>query len=201
MCWDKWKGNALELALWEDKPPFSRPPDPDMEASKCPIPMVENAPGAMVNCPGWNNSGCPAFRGLKKCWPGRPERVRPCRWLALKCDGLSVCTMSGEKPSLIPPRPELSMSFLVDSDTFRLAASPLFFSRFLMLKMESESFLESRLSLLLSPPVLSFALSSLCGLNVDGEVGPGLDLSSWWSSSWSLSVQVLSSVKAPSKKI
>ncbi len=145
ICCDKWNWKGFgELVLWEERLPFSNPLAPDIEANKCPMLMVEKALGVIANCPGWNKSGCPVLSGLKKCWLCKPERARLCKWLALKCDGLSVWTIRGEKPSLTVLRPTESASFLELSDSFKFLLSNLSFSKFLMLKAESVSFLESK---------------------------------------------------------
>ncbi len=98
MCWDRWKGKGFGVlpVPWADRLPFSRPPAPDTEANRCPMPMAENAPGAIANCPGWNNRGCPVFSGLKKCWLCRPESAKLWRCPVPKCEGLSVCIIRGE---------------------------------------------------------------------------------------------------------
>lgn len=129
MCWERWKGKGVAVPAVpgaDERAPFSRLPPPVTEASKCPMPMAEKAPGAMANCPGWMKRGCPAPRGLKNCCPWRPESARLCRCPALRCGGLSVCTISGAKASLPSPLP--SMSFLPGSGSF-LRPSTLSFSR------------------------------------------------------------------------
>lgn len=146
MCWDRWKGNGLGLlpAPCAERLPLSKPLVPDTEASRCPIPIAENAPGPIANCPGWKSRGCPVFRGLKNCWLCRPERARLCRCPAPKCDGLSVWTIRGEKLSLLPLRPPLSTSFLDDSVvSFLCLFSSLSLSRLPRLNTDSFCFLES----------------------------------------------------------
>lgn len=145
MCWERWKGKGLVVlpVPWADRLPFSRPPAPDTEANRCPIPMAENAPGAIANCPGWNNRGCPVFSGLKNCWLCRPESAKLWRCPAPKCDGLSVCTIRGEKLSLLLLRPPFSVSFFDKSVSFLGLLSSLSFSKLLMLNIESLDFRDS----------------------------------------------------------
>lgn len=150
MCWDRWKGKVLgdPPVPWAERLPFSKPLAPDTEANSWPIPIAEKAPGAMANCPGWNNSGEPVFRGLKNCWLCRPDRARLCKWPGLKCEGLSVWTMRGEKASLVALMPPASESFVNASEvSFLCLLSALSFSRFLILKMGSSFFSVLGLSL------------------------------------------------------
>lgn len=145
MCWDRWKGNGLGLlpAPCVGILPFSKPLAPDTEARRWPIPIAENAPGPIANCPGWKSRGCPVLRGLKNCWLCRPERANPCRCPAPKCEGLSVWTIRGEKLSLLPLRPPMSTSFLDDSVlSFLCLFSSLSLSKLPRLNMVSFCFLE-----------------------------------------------------------
>lgn len=143
MCWERWKGKGLGVppVLWAERLPFSRPLAPDTEANRCPMPIAEKAPGAIANCPGWNKSGDPVFRGLKNCWLCRPDRARLCKWPGLKCEGLSVWTTRGEKASLVAPMPPVSESFVKGSVvSFLCRLSTLSFSVVLKLNMDSSFF-------------------------------------------------------------
>lgn len=193
ICGDRWKGKGFDVppVPWAERLPFSKPLAPDTEASRCPMPMAENAPGAMANCPGWNNSGDPALRGLKNCWLCRPDRARLCKWPGLKWEGLSVWTMRGEKTSLLASMTPLSESFLDESVvSFLCLLSVLSFSRFLILNMDSSFFSTLGLSLIRSSHLeLKGDSGSAAGL-----LGPE-QCSSGSSSSCSLSVHVFSSVE------
>lgn len=143
MCWDRWKGKGLGVPPdpWPVRLPFSKPLAPDTEANRWLMPIAEKAPGAMANWLGWNNRGEPVFRGLKNCWLCSPDRARLCKWPGLKCEGLSVWTMRGEKVSLLALMPPASGSFVNGSVvSFLCLPSALSFSRFLMLNMESSFF-------------------------------------------------------------
>lgn len=198
MCWDRWKGNALGLlpTPCPGKPPFSNPLAPDTEASRCPMPIAEKAPGPMANCPGWKSRGWPV---LKNCWLCRPERARLCRCPDPKCEGLSVWTTRGEKLSLLPLRIPLSTSLFDDSvESFLGLFSDLSLDKLLKLYIDSLGFLDSDKSSFLSGLGLSLGRSSHLGLNGDGDLRVGLFKtplrSSGCSASCSLSVQTLSSM-------
>ena len=174
MCWDRWKGKELGAlpTPCADRPAFSKPLVPDSDARKCPMPMPENAPGAIANWPGWINRGWPAFNGLKNCWLCRPERARLWKCAALNGEGPSVCTISGERLSFTPTGRPLSVSFLKDSVSFRCLFCDLSFSGFLLLSSELLCFRDSRCSCSSGGRALSFTLSHL-GLCEDGGRGPG----------------------------